>query len=102
MNSRYDGKPFLRLLELYVLWAIGELPQAEEAKLQLMTPKLQSIYATNGTWQDIVASVMHISSDLPGTLRDMWSRNLELARANGVTLTPQRFAEMVVDENFAG
>jgi hypothetical protein len=25
MEARYNGKPLLRLLELYVLWAIDEL-----------------------------------------------------------------------------
>lgn len=101
MNNRYDGKPLLRLLELYVLWIIGELPETEEAKLQQMTPKLQSVYSVNGTWQEVIASAMHIPTDLSVALREMWSRNLELARENGITLPPQRFAEMVVDENFA-
>jgi hypothetical protein len=30
----------------------------------------------------------------------MWARNLEVARANDVTLPPEKFAEMFVDENF--
>jgi hypothetical protein len=82
MNSRYDGKPFLRLLELYVLWAIGELPDAEEAKLRQMNPKLQLIYAVNGTWQQVIVSAMRIPPDLPAALREMWSRNLQLARVS--------------------
>jgi hypothetical protein len=33
-------------------------------------------------------------------IQEMWTKNLEIARANGVApLTPQKFAEMVVDEN---
>ena len=47
-GSRYDGQPLLRLLELYVLWAIGELPQAEQDRLNTMAPKLQSIYGGGG------------------------------------------------------
>lgn len=27
MNNRYINKPFLRLLELYILWFIKELPK---------------------------------------------------------------------------
>ncbi|CAI3142779.1 hypothetical protein MWMV16_MWMV16_03064 [Acinetobacter baumannii] len=27
MNNRYINKPFLRLLELYILWVIKELPK---------------------------------------------------------------------------
>lgn len=27
MNNRYINKPFLRLLKLYILWVIKELPK---------------------------------------------------------------------------
>ncbi|ESY28145.1 hypothetical protein X747_32665 [Mesorhizobium sp. LNJC384A00] len=33
-------------------------------------------------------------------IRGLWARNLEIARDNDVTLSPQKFAEMFVDENF--
>jgi hypothetical protein len=100
-NPRYDGKPLLRLLELYVLRAIGELPQTEQQTLERMAPKLQALYGGNGEWHEAVAAALHMSADMPTTIRDMWTRNLEIARANGVSLHPQKFAEMVVDENFA-
>jgi hypothetical protein len=41
-----------------------------------------------------------MDADTPQQLRGMWARNLEIARANGLTLTPAEFAMMVVDENF--
>jgi hypothetical protein len=41
-----------------------------------------------------------MDADTPQQLRDMWTRNLEIARASGVKLTPQKFAEVIVDENF--
>ena len=100
-SSRYDGKPFLRMLELYVLWAIGELPQTNQDILNTMAPKLQSIYGGGGEWHDAIAAAMHMPPEMPAAIRDMWVRNLEIARANGVTLSPQKFAEMFVDENFA-
>jgi hypothetical protein len=100
-GSRYDGKPFLRMLELYVLWAIGELPQAEQDTLNTMAPKLQSIYGGGGEWHDAIAAAMHMPPEMPAAIRDMWVTNLEIARANRVTLPPQKFAEMFVDENFA-
>ena len=43
-NERYLNKPFLRLLELYVLWAIYRLPEDQESLLLAMTPKLQKTY----------------------------------------------------------
>lgn len=100
-NPRYDGKPLLRLLELYVLRVLDELPLKERQTLDKMAPKLQAIYGGNGEWHEAVAAAVHMPADMPLTIRDMWLKNLEIARANGVSLHPQMFAEMFVDENFA-
>lgn len=50
-NPRYDGKPLLRLLDVYVLWAIGELPPDREDGLKRMAPscKLVSAAEDSGT-----------------------------------------------------
>lgn len=101
MTSRYDGKPLLRLLEYYVLRAIGELGGPDEEKLRQMAPKLRAIYGAEGEWHEVIASAMALPADLPETLHDLWSRNLEIARERGEPLPPQRFAEMIVDQNFA-
>lgn len=101
-NPRYDGKPLLRLLELYVLNAVGELSQSERQALERMAPKLKEIYGGNGEWQEAIAASVHMPPDMPIAIRNMWAKNLEIARSNGVTLAPQTFAEMVVDDNFAG
>ncbi|MER9373777.1 hypothetical protein [Mesorhizobium sp. M0491] len=101
-NPRYDGQPLLRLLELYVLWVIGELSQESEDGLKKMAPKLQSIYGGDGQWHDAIAQAMHMPEGMPAAIRDMWARNLKIARDNNVTLNPQQFAEMFVDNNFAG
>ncbi|WP_027052506.1 hypothetical protein [Mesorhizobium erdmanii] len=100
-DPRHEGKPLLRLLELYVLWAIGELSQESEDGLKKMAPKLQSIYGGDGQWYDAIAQSMHMPEGMPAAIRDMWARNLKIARDNNVTLTPQQFAEMFVDNNFA-
>ena len=91
----------MRLLEFYVLWAIGELPRAEQDTLKSMAPKLQSIYGGGGEWHNAIAAAMDMPAEMPAAIRDMWVKNLEIARANGVTLPPQQFAEMFVDENLA-
>jgi hypothetical protein len=44
---------------------------------------------------------MDMPPEMPEAIRDLWVKNLGIARANGVTLHPQEFAEMFVDENFA-
>jgi hypothetical protein len=91
----------LRLLELYVLRAIAELSQAEQQTLERMASKLQAIYGGNGEWHEAVAAAIHMPADMPIAIRDMWAKNLEIADANGVTLSPQMFAEKLVDENLA-
>ena len=99
-DNRYEGKPLLRLLELYILHTLGELPPAEQETLTRLAPKLQAVYGGNGAWQEAVAAAVHMPAEMPQFIRDMWDKNLEIARANNVpALTAQKFAEMFVDEN---
>ncbi|HJT43109.1 MAG TPA: hypothetical protein VJ750_06365 [Rhizomicrobium sp.] len=99
-NSRYDGKPLLRLLELYILKAIDELPLPEQETLDRMAPKLQAVYGGNGTWHGALETAVHMPADMPQQIRGMWEKNLEIAQANYVpALSAQKFAEMFVDEN---
>jgi hypothetical protein len=99
-TDRYVGKPLVRILELYVLWSIDELSEEHAKTLSDMTPRLQSLYSREGSWNEVIASMMEFPDNLPATFRQMWARNTEIAAANGAVLTPQQFAEMVVDENF--
>src|SRR5258707_5301819 len=97
-SRRYQGKPFLRLLECYVLWTIGELSETESKTLHEMTPKLRSIYDVQGDWQDIVAAVVELPLNMPELIRGVWARNVEIAQESGASLSPQEFAEMFVDQ----
>jgi hypothetical protein len=99
-NPRYDRKPLLKLVELYVLKAIGELSQKEEDTLNAMAPKLQRLYGGGGQWHEAIERAVLMAADTPQQIQGMWARNLEIARANGLTLTPQQFAEMIADSNF--
>ena len=101
MDSRYDGKPLLRLLECYVLWAIGELASEQQSLLEGMTPRLQTTYATQGKWQDVIAKAMGFPPNMPDLIRDMWARNQVTAQTQGLSLPPQQFAEIFVDRNLA-
>jgi len=98
--DRYAGRPFVRLLDCFVLWAIGELPADQAAQLTEITPNLQRVYGSTGTWQEIVAEQMDIGETLPGKLRTMWERNTELARQRRERLSAQDWARAVVDQNF--
>jgi hypothetical protein len=101
-NPRYRGKPLLRVLECFVLWAIDELPEKESVLLREMTPKLQSIFQKKGSWQEVIAQEMQYPSDLSSQIRILWKENLERASFVSVALDPQISAERFVDENLAG
>jgi len=88
-NPRYAGKPLVRLLECYVLWAIDKLPEKEAAQLLEMTPKLQAVYGSDGSWQDIVAATVGAGAEMPQNLKSLWTKNSEIAQRNGLSLEPQ-------------
>jgi hypothetical protein len=90
--SRYQGKPLLRLLELYVLWCVGELPERDQATLQEMEPKLRSTYQKTGTWYEILEAVMDLPIQARQEIRIRW-------QTRQGSESPQRFAEAFVDEN---
>ena len=68
-------------------------------KLEEMTPKLRSVYGVQGDWQQVISVAVQLPPSMPTMIRDLWTRNTEIARKNGVTLMLQAFAEMFVDQN---
>lgn len=100
--DRYEGRPFLRLLELYVLWAVGQLPAENAMTLEQMTPKLQATYGFDAPWPQIIERVMELPADVPQALKEMWERNCRIAADAGTALDPETWARDVVDTNFAG
>ena len=53
MTDRYEGKPFLRLLDSYVLDAIGKLDEANAKWLVEAEPYFRETFGGTGSWQDI-------------------------------------------------
>lgn len=98
--ERYAGRPFLRLLDSYVLWSVGELSSELDQVLVEMTPKLQEVYRSTGTWQQIVEQQMDFPEWLTASLRAMWERNLLTAEEIGDRLDAGQWARHVVDTNF--
>ena len=97
--GRYGGKPMLRLIECYVLRAIGELPAAQEAQLHAMLPNLNAAFGTDaGTWHEAVEQTMHFPPGLVERLRTVWSSNEAEDRARGTSLDPEDWTRAVVDE----
>ncbi|MFZ6875854.1 hypothetical protein ACO0LF_27610 [Undibacterium sp. Di27W] len=98
--NRYEGKPFLRLLECYVLAAIDQLDAGQSEALKNMEPKLAAVYNTSGTWVEIVRDQMDFPESLPKKIREIWESNLVKLRANGVSIDPNEFAMAFIDQNF--
>ncbi|TWT38509.1 hypothetical protein [Blastopirellula retiformator] len=98
--SRYEGKPFVRLIECYILSAIDELPEAYEQKLQEMVPALKETYNIDGTWKEVVAQVMQFPETIDEELRNMWNHNQAVAAQSNQILSAEAFAQAVVDQNF--
>jgi hypothetical protein len=99
--SRYDGKPFLRLLDCYVLSSIGHLDEKQENTLSLMAPKLSQALGFKGSWFEMVAAQMEFSSDLPVKILKIWEAGQARAKEHGVSVDPEEFARQFVDKNFS-
>ncbi|HEX2080795.1 MAG TPA: hypothetical protein VHG08_24025 [Longimicrobium sp.] len=96
--DRYDGRPLLILLESYVLAAIGELPAEKAAGAGAIVRRM---WGGDEDWMRTLRRQLHLNDSVDDTLRRLWTRNQEIARENGVTLSPEQFSRMVCDQNFA-
>lgn len=98
--DRYSAKPFLRLLECYVLNAIGQLEEQQRVTLQKMEPKLEHVYSRKGSWLEIVRAQMDFPESLPMQIQTIWEKYLAAAKQQGVSVDPNEFAMGFVDSNF--
>ena len=99
-GDRYDD-PFVRILELYVLKAIGALEAEDEKQMKELTPELQRIYQHGTGWTKIVEHVMEFPSEAWEEIRTEWiERKREVAEAEGRRLKPEEFAREFADRYF--
>ncbi|BDI33328.1 hypothetical protein CCAX7_53790 [Capsulimonas corticalis] len=98
--SRYDGQPFLRFLDCYVLKAIGHLSAQHETALRQMAPALAKSYGMTGAWEAIVERQMDFPATLPAQIHELWVENVALAKARHIILDPEDFTTQFVDQNF--
>ncbi len=97
-SERYRGKPLLLILESYVLDCIGHL---SEERAQLTGEWVQQAFDGDADWKETLRGQLRLAETLDGTLREMWRRKQRIAQATKIPLSPEAFAQMVVDENFA-
>ena len=89
--SRYDGKPFLRLLDCYTLKAIGKLDAQHANGLRQVEPMFAKTFGTAGPWDRIVAEQMDFPDTFPSTIRKAWDRYQAWAKENKTEADPETF-----------
>ncbi len=101
MSTRYTGKPLLRLVDSYVLDAIGHLPPEVDAKMTEMEPKYREAFGGTGSWRDIVAEQMRFPAGLPGAIREVWNKGrVKFLAEQGYEPDPAQFTWSFVDSKF--
>jgi hypothetical protein len=101
MADRYEGKPFLKLLDCYVLDSIGHLDAASDAALTAMEPKLRQTFGATGDWRTIVIDRMQFPKGMAGAILDLWQKGrTKFVAANGRDPDPGEFTRIFVDTNF--
>jgi hypothetical protein len=98
-SNRYQGKPFLKLVDSFVLDCIGQLDASQDALLNQMLPKLQKTFNNEGTWQEIVMRQLQFETKVKAAILELWVKNQNIAKQNGTTLEPMEFVTMFVDNN---
>lgn len=98
--DRYTGKPFLRLLDCYLLACIEQLDLDQAQALKKAEPKLQQIYGLAGDWRAIVEGVMEFPSSMGDQVRSVWTGYLAQAKQAGVSIDPNEFVAEFVRQNF--
>lgn len=101
MTDRYDGKPFLRLLDSYVLDAIGHLDEANAKWLVEAEPHFRATFGEDGSWREIVEKRMQFPVGMQAAILDVWTKGQAKFRAAaGEDPDPVLFTYEFVDTKF--
>ena len=101
MSDRYEGKPFLRLLDSYILDTIGALDEANRKWLVASEPYHREIFGAKGGWREIVAERMNFPQGMDATIVEVWEKGSARFRQDtGEEPDPVQFTHMFVDQNF--
>lgn len=95
--TRYAGKPFLRLIECYILDRIGQLDGKQRAALEGMTPRLRATYNKDGTWQDVVGAQMEFNDSFDSQVYASWDGYRTSTGLPNSMIDPDQFAMALAD-----
>lgn len=101
MTDRYAGKPFLELLDSYVLDAIGHLDAGSDAALTARESQFHALFGAKGPWRQIVVDRMQFPDGMAGAVREVWEGGkARFLAANGQAPDPAEFTRIFVDTKF--
>ena len=101
MSDRYEGKPFLRLLDFYILDTIGALDDANRNWLIGAEPYFRETFGGTGGWRNIVASRMQFPDGIDAAIVETWEKGrVKFREHTGEEPDPVNFAHHFVDSNF--
>lgn len=101
MSDRYAGKPFLELLDAYVLDAIGQLDADRDAALTALEPRFRETFGGEGDWRALVVQRMQFPDGMAGAIRELWEKgSAKFVAAQGYQPDPGEFVRSFVDTNF--
>lgn len=98
--ARYEDRPFLKLLDCYVLRAIGQLDDVQDAALQSIEPQLAGVYGKEMPWYEVVSNQMQFPDDIDASIQQVWVAAQMKAGEQGAEIDPAAFTRQFVDTNF--
>ena len=101
MSDRYADKPFLELLDCYVLDAIGALDAESDATLTEYESEMHEMFGETGSWREIVVARMQFPAGMQGAIREVWEKGrTRFLESQGREPDPIMFARTFIDKNF--
>ena len=102
-QERYAGRPFLRLVDAYLLQCIGHLAEPQAASICQMAPRLAVTFGSSETqWERIVEQQLGYSPEVAGEIQALWAGYQEQSERQGVPADPAVFVYRFVADNVAG
>jgi hypothetical protein len=95
-HPRYKNNPMNLLFEAFIRDTIGHLPAEKARAVEQMN--LPSRFKTQATdWRGAIAEVLHLSDTITIAILDLWYRNCEIGKQQGVDYDPIQFSMDFVD-----
>lgn len=73
MSDRYEGRPFLKLVDSYVLWTIDALDAESADMLSQLEPQLNKVYGTDSSWQEVVRTQLDLDESFSQAVLARWA-----------------------------